>query len=128
MAASAMCRPWLPVPDTHRERSVATQEKQPGSVLNAVRAFLQWRKAQPALVTGSIAFLDAPEPVLAFVREHDGQRMLVAFNLSADAVAWQPPGTSMPIGVLDVPGIAPAVLNGGVLEFPAHGAVYAELA
>ena len=44
-----------------------------------------------ALVRGSIRFLDAPEPVLAFVREHAGERLLLAFNLSSEPVAWNAP-------------------------------------
>jgi alpha-glucosidase len=57
-----------------RARNVEAQDADAGSVLNAVRAFLGWRKTQPALVQGAIRFLDAPEQVLAFVREHEGRR------------------------------------------------------
>ena len=78
--ASAKPQPWLPVPDAHIERNVDSQSVDPSSVLNAARAFLGWRKSQPALVDGSIRFLDAPAQVLAFVREHAGERVLVAFN------------------------------------------------
>src|SRR5690606_8402568 len=66
--------PWLPVSDPHRARSVEAQAPDPGSVLNATRAFLRWRREQPALVHGNIHFLDTPEPILAFVRESDAQR------------------------------------------------------
>jgi alpha-glucosidase len=52
---------------------------------------MQWRRQQPALRDGDIRFLDAPEPVLAFVREHEGRRLLLAFNLSPVAVAWDAP-------------------------------------
>jgi alpha-glucosidase len=118
--------PWLPIPETHRARGVAVQDADPDSVLNAVRAFLRWRKDQPALGLGSIRFLDAPEPVLAFVREHDGQSLLVAFNLSADAVEWP-----LPQGLQAQPVDAPGVLNGRIdgarLHLPAHGASYATL-
>ncbi|RZA11668.1 MAG: alpha-glucosidase, partial [Lysobacteraceae bacterium] len=82
-------QPWLPVPAAHVARNVQAQEREPASVLNAARAFLHWRKAQPALVQGSIRFIDAPSPLLVFVREHQGRRLLVAFNLSADVVEWQ---------------------------------------
>ncbi len=39
--------PWLPVAESHAARNVATQEREPASVLNAVRAFLAWRRTQP---------------------------------------------------------------------------------
>jgi alpha-glucosidase len=115
---------WLPVPDTHRERSVAAQEAKSDSVLNEVRAFLCWRKAQPALVTGSIEFLETPEPILAFVREQDGTRLLVAFNLSARDVEWAPPSIAT---MLNVPGVTASAMKEGVFAFPAHAAAYAVL-
>ena len=116
--------PWLPVPDAHRARNVETQEADAASVLNAARAFLRWRKLQPALVLGSIRFLDAPEQVLAFVREHAGQRVLVAFNLSPEQVEWRAPEG---LALLDAPGVDAATLRDGVLHFPPRGAAYARL-
>ena len=116
--------PWLPVPEEHRARNVEAQDADAGSVLNAARAFLHWRKAQPALVLGSIRFLDAPSSILAFVREHEGRRVLVAFNLSASGIAWTPPQA---VTLLDAPGVAAAELRDGSLQFPARGAAYAML-
>ena len=123
-AGFSSVKPWLPVPDAHIERNVDSQSVDPSSVLNAARAFLGWRKSQPALVDGSIRFLDAPAQVLAFVREHDGQRLLVAFNLSPDAITWAPPAG---IALLSVPGVDTAELRDGVLQFPPRGAAFASL-
>ena len=117
--------PWLPVPEAHRARNAEAQARDPGSVLNAARAFLAWRKTQPALVEGAIRFLDAPPQVLAFVREHAGQRLLVAFNLSAAAVEWSLP---MAAKVLPMPGVDPAQVDGNRLRFPARGGACAMLA
>jgi alpha-glucosidase len=117
--------PWLPVPADHRARSVEIQHHDPMSVLNATRAFLRWRKMQPALVRGSIAFVDAPDDVLAFVREADGQRLLAAFNLSDSAVDW--PGFAG-VALMDAPGAAAGTLHGGTLRLPARGAAFATLA
>ena len=117
-------QPWLPLPDAHIARNVEAQAADPQSVLNAARAFLRWRKQQPALVEGTIRFLDAPAQVLAFVREHDGQRLLVAFNLSPDAITWAPPAG---IALLSVPGVDAAELRDGVLQFPPRGAAFASL-
>ncbi|WP_374555649.1 alpha-glucosidase family protein [Thermomonas sp.] len=110
--------PWLPVPDAHRARSVEVQEQAADSVLHAVRAFLHWRKAQSALVEGAIRFLDAPAQVLAFERLHEGQRLLLAFNLSGEACDWSLPVTGTP---LPVPGPVSATLDGGVLRLPPRG-------
>ena len=119
-------QPWLPVPRAHLQRSVAVQDADTDSVLNATRAFLRWRKAQPALVTGAIRFLDATEPVLAFVREAPGQSLLVVFNLSHEAVDWTLPADLAPRW-LEVPGVAPARPDGTHLHLPAHGACYAAI-
>jgi alpha-glucosidase len=119
--------PWLPVDARHGARSVAVQEADPDSVLQATRALLRWRKLRPELVHGSIRFLDAPEPVLAFVREHDGRKLLAAFNLSPRPVAWSLPEGSSPRWV-DLPGQAGAHVEGASLTLPAHAAAFAELA
>ena len=116
--------PWLPVPAAHRERSVEAQQHDAESVLNATRAFLRWRKAQPALVRGSIAFVDAPDDVLAFVREAEGQRLLVAFNLSDAPVSWPAfAGTAL----LDAPGPQAAKLESGTLHLPPRGIAFGTL-
>ena len=51
-------------------------------MLNHYRQFIQWRKQQPALRLGSIRFINAPDDVLMFVREYEGERVLAVFNLS----------------------------------------------
>lgn len=116
--------PWLPVPGEHRARNVQAQDADAASVLNAVRAFLQWRKTQPALVLGSIRFLDAPPAILAFVREYEGTRLLVAFNLSPAGIDWPAPEG---VELLEAPGAAAATLRDGRLHFPPRGAAYAAL-
>ena len=60
--------PWLPVPEEHRVLAVSHQEQDASSTLNGFRAFMRWRRDQPALRWGGIRFLDTVEPVLAFVR------------------------------------------------------------
>jgi len=117
--------PWLPIPGEHRVRSVAMQEGDQDSVLNSVRRFLRWRKTQPTLVHGTIRFLDAPEPLLAFVREHEGQRLLTVFNLSADAVEWPLP-TAMQAHAIEAPGVRGGLID-GLARLPAHGVCYAAL-
>ncbi len=80
--------PWLPVDPRHAARAVSVQEGDDASVLNALRAFLAFRKDQPALIKGAIRFLDAPEPVLAFERTHEGTTLTCVFNLSAKPQVW----------------------------------------
>src|SRR5690606_15162803 len=79
--------PWLPVYAEHRPLAVAAQEQRPDSVLHAYRRLLRWRRDIPALRLGDIEFIDAPEPVLAFVRGHRGERVVVVLNLGARPVS-----------------------------------------
>ncbi|MDY0748635.1 alpha-glucosidase family protein [Paucibacter sp. R3-3] len=81
-SANPEAKPWLPVAETHRALAADVQQHDPASVLNFYRRFLAWRRTQPVLIHGEMTLLPADEQVLAFVREHDGQRMLCAFNLS----------------------------------------------
>ena len=79
--------PWLPVPEEHLQRAVDVQEASPASVLNACRQFLVWRRQHPALKRGSIRFVDAPDNAIAFVREHEDESILAAFNFSREPVS-----------------------------------------
>jgi len=125
-AGFSPAEPWLPVPDAHRARSVAAQDADPGSVLNAARRFLRWRSAQPALVGGDIAFVDAPEPVLAFTRTLGDERVLVVFNLSNGAVAWPLPAGIAP-RVIDDHGLRSGEAVDGELRLPPHGMFFARI-
>jgi len=75
-------KPWLPMAREHQHLTVAAQEADPDSNLAFAREMIAFRKATPALTTGELDFLEAPNPVLAFVREQDGQRIVCVFNLS----------------------------------------------
>ncbi|TAN02622.1 MAG: alpha-glucosidase [Rhodanobacteraceae bacterium] len=120
-------KPWLPVPREHLALAVARQEADPDSTLRGFRTFMHWRREHPALRTGSIRFLETPEPVLAFVRESATERMLVAFNLSNQTaeLSLQLPGTARP---LHGHGLHEGRLDQGRLCLPGYGAVFAQLA
>ena len=79
---------WLPVSNAHLDNSVKLQHNDAGSVLNFYRAFLSWRRGQDCLSQGSINFVDSPDQLLAFIREHNGTRILAAFNISDQSVNW----------------------------------------
>ena len=91
-------KPWLPVPPAHVARAADAQETIAASVLNHYRAMLAMRKASPALVHGSIAFVDgAGEGVLVFVREAEGDRMVCAFNFGDEEARVALPGHEDPV-------------------------------
>ncbi|TQK03539.1 alpha-amylase family glycosyl hydrolase [Herbaspirillum sp. SJZ107] len=84
--------PWLPVVAPHVEAAVSAQEENEDSPLNFARRFIAWRRSQPQLVRGDIAFFDAPEAVLALRRDLEGEpALLAAFNLSNEAVDFDWP-------------------------------------
>ena len=99
--------------------AVDRQEPMPGSVLWTYRRLLAFRRKHPALRTGTIAFLDAPERVLAFVRENAHERLLCLFNLSADDAAFPLPAGSA-VRALEGHGFAgaPDHHGGGTVRLP----------
>ncbi|WP_411957038.1 alpha-glucosidase [Paracoccus homiensis] len=113
-AGFSSAKPWLPVKEPQAARAVATQEAGNDSVLSGYRATLAHRKATPALRWGATRFLDLPEPLLAFRRDHDGQTVTCIFNLSKTPAVVKAAGCTL-IG----PGHAS--LSGDVLNLPANG-------
>ncbi|MEU8092207.1 MULTISPECIES: glycoside hydrolase family 13 protein [Micromonospora] len=65
----AAAAPWLPQPADWKDRTVRAQTGDPHSMLELYRAALALRRAEPALGDGTLAWLPAPEGVLAFARE-----------------------------------------------------------
>lgn len=117
---------WLPVPAQHLDFAVDVQERDPGSSLQAFRHFLRWRKAQPALLWGSIEFLQATEAVLAFTRRFGGECLLVAFNLSPQpAVADLP--SAMSGRAVTGHGLPAGRHEGARLILPPHGVIYSRV-
>ncbi len=76
--------PWLPLGPAHKALAVSEQEGNADSPLEFARHFLAGRRASKALRLGTLSFLETDKPVLAFVREQDGERVLCVFNLSRD--------------------------------------------
>ncbi|WP_049621719.1 alpha-glucosidase family protein [Frateuria defendens] len=118
--------PWLPVPAEHRALAVAAQEADAHSALHGFRRFLHWRRTQPALCEGDIAFLDTPEPVLAFTRRLGGETVLVAFNLGDAAVEIAVPLAGA-LHHLDGHGLLAGSCAGGRLQLPACGSLFARV-
>jgi alpha-glucosidase len=91
--------PWLRMSPDTATRNVAAQRADGDSVLALYRRILEARRASPALSTGSFARVDSGHRnVLAYVREADEERMLVAVNFAAaPAAVALPAGTWRPV-------------------------------
>jgi alpha-glucosidase len=86
-------------------------------VLAHYRSMLRFRKAHPALVTGDIETLDAPEGVLAFIRSGSGERLICIFNMSEKPVVYALPEGLAPKGI-DAPGTISEPIDGSLSLAP----------
>ncbi|MEL6679080.1 MAG: alpha-amylase family glycosyl hydrolase, partial [Pseudomonadota bacterium] len=91
--------PWLPVTEAHRAAAVDAQEEDEASVLNHYRAQLAFRKAEAALIDGTIRFLDTEGEVLAFLRETADETLLCAFNFGREAAEFDAPAGLTPVSL-----------------------------
>lgn len=85
-ASHTVQRLWLPISPDYRQVNVETELSRPDSILNLYRRLIAVRKASGALTLGSYAPRDdAPEDCVVYLREHAGERVLVALSFAADA-------------------------------------------
>jgi alpha-glucosidase len=76
--------PWLPVPPSAKTHNVATEYKDPNSILNFYKKVLALRHTNEALLNGSYTALNQDDPnVLSYLRIFKGKAVLVALNMSA---------------------------------------------
>src|SRR5205823_891964 len=62
---------------------IAAEREDPGSMLSFFRALVELRRATPALAVGAYNTVDAGQAdVLAYLRSHEGDRLLIALNFS----------------------------------------------
>ncbi len=102
--------PWLPPGPDAAAKAVAQQEGDPGSTLAAYRALLALRRDLRAGLGRGVAWLDAPDDVLA-VRREGG--LVAVLNTAGEAVEVAVDGTLL---TATAPG---AGVAGGVLTVPA---------
>jgi alpha-glucosidase len=114
-------KPWLPLTETYRTLAVSEQDKDPKSLLNFYRALLKWRKEQAVLLHGDQTLLDVHEQVIAFVREHEGQKVLCAFNFSDSLASLDLPASFKLAKALPVPGLNGGSVAGNSMKFEAYG-------
>ena len=84
-------KPWLPVGDDCRTVNAASEEQDPGSVLNWYKRLSALRKENPVLISGSYTeVLPDSETIFAYVRENDSDRLLVLVNFSGEESIYDP--------------------------------------
>ena len=78
--------PWLPIPTSYQTHNVATEQKDPGSILNFYRNLIALRKTHPALLEGDWVALNPDDPnVLSYLRRYKDQAVIVVLNMSASS-------------------------------------------
>ncbi len=109
-------KPWFDFAPGKETANVADEAKDPASLLSWYRRLIRARKGSEALRTGSLTLLtpvNKSAPMLVFVRESAGERVLVAHNLS---------GIEVEAGPFDLPGsAAEAILASADAGAPVHG-------
>lgn len=111
---------WLPVPQSHRELAVDTQEKDKTSTLNFTRAFIAWRRAHTAMIGGEITFLETGDDRhLTLIRHDKKQRVLCSFNFADKPVIWPMPETMTFAETFESE--ASGTIRGGKLRLPPYG-------
>jgi glycosidase len=125
--------PWEPLQPGWEQRSVATQAADPTSLLATYRTWSQLREVHPALQTGDYLAVDSGTPaLLAFVRQHETETVLVVINLGGKETGKLP--ITLPDDIAGTTtdliggGAGPEIAPGGTVTLPPMppraGAVY----
>jgi alpha-glucosidase len=76
--------PWLPVPLIYKTVNVASELKDPSSILNVYRSLLALRHQNRALLDGDYIALNENDPnVLSYLRRYKNEAVLVVLNMSS---------------------------------------------
>ncbi len=112
--------PWLPMGAAHAALTVTAQQADPDSPLCYARALLAARRTMPALVTGDLDLLAAPDGMVAFIR---GKAVLCVFNLEdrPNAFALARPAAVLPLGT------GSTAVKEGVLTLGPYGAWFGQV-
>src|SRR5690348_2456290 len=79
-------KPWLPVPDSYHTHNVASELKDPNSILNFYKRVLALRRTNLELREGRYVPLNENDSnVLSYLRSYKGKAVLVVLNMSSTA-------------------------------------------
>ena len=81
--------PWLPIDPRHLPLNAQAQSNDPHSIWAFTHDLIALRKAHAALEIGDWRALDAPAPVLAFIRKDEREEILCVFNLGPGEISFE---------------------------------------
>ena len=81
---STAAKTWLPVPPSFKQRNVATESKDPNSILNFYKELIALRRSEAAFRGSYVALNTQDQNVLSWLRKNtaNGNSFLVALNMS----------------------------------------------
>src|SRR5690606_10790613 len=116
-----------PVSPLHVQLSIDVQHRDEDSTLNHMRRLIHWRKDHPILRCGSIDRIEVNDPVLSFIREQDGRRIICVFNCGETDITL--PLTALPGAsseTMSQVGLNASIVD-GTLVFGPYGFTFFEL-
>jgi oligo-1,6-glucosidase len=85
-------QPWMRVHDDYKEWNVEVQSSDPDSVNAFYKQLFRLRNEHLVLVYGSFEYVDFDnEDVFAYVKEHEGEKVLVVLNYTGKDVEFDLP-------------------------------------
>jgi len=85
-AGFSRSNPWLPVPPGYKTHNVATELKDPNSILSFYKQVLALRHTNHALLDGQYIALNENDPnVLSYLRKYKDETVLIVLNMSPSA-------------------------------------------
>lgn len=88
-------RPWLPLAGNYPVVNVAAQLDDPTSILTMYRRLIALRREHPALSVGSYSHVATTGQLLAYARQLEGDRIVVALNLGGDPYTLSAEGDAL---------------------------------
>ncbi len=117
-----------PFPPSYKTHNVATESKDPNSVLEFYRKVLALRHTNPALLEGNYTALNEDDPnVISYLRTYKGKSVLVALNMSTSP---QKPTFKLPDSTAKLKSLVStqgAASNGTEVSLPPLGVLIAEV-
>ena len=125
---SSTKKTWLPVGSDYKTVNVASENKDPNSLLNFYKKLIQLRKSNAQLREGQFIAIDRDNPsVLSFVRQTpDGKSVLVSCNLTAKAQSLAIEELTGKSGEVLISS-SPVQIASGRFSLPPFGSVVAQL-
>ena len=75
--------PWLPIPTSYATHNVATEQKDPASILNFYQHLIELHKTNKALLEGDwVALNPDDQNVLSYLRRYKDEAVIVVLNMS----------------------------------------------